>query len=60
MSLKPATNLREFLSTDCCNTGRPYPHVSVKEIKELKDACSPMEFFELGKAAIDHLVDHEV
>jgi len=57
--LKPATAIRKFFSTDCCNTGRFYPPVSVTEIKELKDACSPMEYQELGQAAIDHLTNHE-
>jgi len=57
--LKPATAIRKFFSTDCCNTGRFYPSISVTEIKELKDACSPMEYHELGQAAIDHLANHE-
>jgi len=59
MQLKPATAIRKFFSTDCCNTGRLYPPVSVPEIKELKDACGPVEYSELGQAAIDHLADDE-
>ena len=59
MSLKPATAIRKFFSTDCCNTGRFYPAIKVTEIKELKDACSPMEYSDLGQAAIAHLTDHE-
>lgn len=59
MTLKPATAIRKFVSTDCCKTGRFYPPVSVTEIKELKDACSPIEYVDLGQAANDHLADHE-
>ena len=59
MLLKPATAIRKFFSTDCCNTGGLYPSVSIPEIKELKDACSPMEYANLGQDAINHLEDHE-
>ena len=57
--LKPASALRKFLQTDCCDTGRMYPPVSVTEIKEFKEACTEGEYAELGQQAIDHLVDHE-
>ena len=56
--LKPATALRKFLQTDCCNTGRLYPPVSVTEIKEFKEVCSPTEYQEMGKAAAEHLMTH--
>jgi len=57
--LKPATAIRNFFSTDCCNTGRLYPPISIPEIKELKDACSPMEYADMGQAVIEHLESHE-
>lgn len=57
--LKPATAIRKFFSTDCCNTGRFYPPVSVKEIKELKESCGPVEYSDLGQAVIAHLTDHD-
>jgi len=59
MQLKPATTIRKFFSTDCCHTGKFYPPVSVPEIKEFKDACGPVEYSDIGQAAIDHLADHE-
>lgn len=59
MTLKPVTAIRKFFSTDCCNTGRTYPLITVKEIKGLKDACSPMDYIDLGNSAINHLIDHE-
>jgi len=57
--LKPATAIRKFFSTDCCNTGRFYPPVSVPEIKAFKDACGPVEYSDLGMDAVAHLADHE-
>ncbi len=57
--LKPATAIRKFFSTDCCNTGRSYPSIHVAEIKELKDACSPMDYADLGQAVIEHLEGHD-
>jgi len=57
--LRQAAAIRKFFSTDCCNTSRLYPSVSVPEIKELKDACSPMEYSDLGQAAIEHLKSHK-
>ncbi len=56
--LKPASALRKFLQTDCCNTGVNYPPVTVTEIKEFKEACKEGEYLELGQQAINHLVDH--
>ncbi len=58
--LKPATAIRKFFSTDCCDTGRLYPSVSVPEIKELKETCSPMDYVDLGQAVIKHLMAHEL
>ena len=57
--LKPATAIRKFFSTDCCNTGRLYPPVSVPEIKNFKDACDPMEYSDYGREVIKHLKNHE-
>jgi len=57
--LQPGTALKTFLSNDCCNTGRNYPSVSAKEIKEFKDACSPEEYKKLGQQAVDHLNTHK-
>ena len=58
--LKPASALRKFLQTDCCNTSRVYPPVTVTEIKEFKTACKDDEYAELGQQAINHLVEHEM
>lgn len=57
--LKPATAIRNFLSTDCCNTGRNYPRVAVKEIQELKESCSQEEYEQMGKDAAEHLAAHD-
>ena len=56
--LKPASALRKFLANDCCKTGRFYPPVTVKEIKDFKMACKDDEYAELGQQAIDHLNEH--
>jgi len=57
--LKPAAALKQFLSADCCTTGRNYPSVKVPEIKEFKEACSPEEYAKLGQQAVDHLKAHK-
>jgi hypothetical protein len=56
---KPGTALIKFLSNDCCSTGRSYPSVNAREIKEFKEACSPEEYSKLGQQAIDHLNAHK-
>ena len=57
--INKASALKEVIGNDCCNTGRNYPSVTLREIKEFKETCSPEEYEKLAHQAVDHLNTHE-
>ena len=51
--MKTATALRKFFSLPGHNPDMVYDPVSLPDIKELKDNCTPEEYHELGKQACE-------
>ena len=51
--MSPATAIRTFFNNGpTCNPAMQYHPVTVKEIKDFKDVCTPEEYLELaGQAA---------
>lgn len=56
--MKAATAIRKFMSKPGINPEMHYPPVSVAEIKELKFACEPKEWKDLGRQACEDLGEY--
>ena len=59
--MKSATAIQKFLNAPGLNPEMSYPRVTVAEIKQFKDSCSPAEWAEFGRQACELLGEkHEV